>query len=592
MASSDVQQKLTAVFCTDVVGYSRLMADDPEATLRTLTACREVFSTHIRQNKGRIVNAPGDSILAEFGSLSDAVRCAMEVQEELGGRNEALPEQRRMHFRIGLTLGDVLIREGELFGDGVNAAARLESLAEPGGVCISRTAYDQVKQRLDYDYEYIGEHTGKNLAEPLRAYRVRPKLEAPPSGGRGPQPLAETTQPLELPEKPSVAVLAFENMSGDPEQGYFGDGLAEDIITDLAKISGLFVIARNASFAYKGKAANPQQVGRELGVRHVLEGSVRKAANRVRITGQLIDTRTGDHVWAERYDRDLDDVFAVQDEITSEIVTVLDIRLAHGERARILRQSLKNPEARDCYYQARQLFWAHPSGEVEAARRLFDRVIELEPDSPVGYVGKASTFVQEARQAWSEARQQTTELAGELVRKALELDESHPGAHALLAFVQLHNREHEQALAEAERAEALSPNDPDTLVLCALVRLYSGNAEGAIADVKKAMRLCPICPPSYFTILGVANRTAGQYEEAVVAAEEGVRRNPTNATAYFVLLTSMCALERYEEARRVANQLRDVNPKFSLTAWAEALPYRDRSYVDKILGDLEKAGLA
>ncbi len=404
MASTGVRRKLTAIMAADAAGYSRLMGENEAATLRTLTEFRRVFSELIERFRGRVVNAPGDSILSEFASVVDAVDCGAEIQRELAERNLELVERRRMAFRIGINLGDVMVRGRELYGDGVNVAARLESLAEPGGICVSRAVYDQVKQKLKLHFEYMGEREVKNIAEPLRAYRVLTGPEdAAQRAVRAGQADGKAPPPLPLPDKPSVAVLAFANMSGDPEQEYFGDGLAEDIITDLSKVSGLFVIARNSSFSYKGRNVPVGQVGREMGVRFVLEGSVRKAGDRVRITAQLVEADSGNHLWAERYDRRLEDVFQVQDEITNEIVTALDVKLVEGEQARIWRKSLTTPVARDLYYRGRQFFYRLSREAQGEARALFAQVAAAEPESPLGYVYEALSNWYDAFRGWSQA---------------------------------------------------------------------------------------------------------------------------------------------------------------------------------------------
>ncbi|MFQ6078772.1 MAG: adenylate/guanylate cyclase domain-containing protein, partial [Thermodesulfobacteriota bacterium] len=346
-----MERKLTAILSADVKGYSRLMGEDEVATIRTLTAYREVMAALIQKHRGRVVDSPGDNLLAEFASVVDAVECAVEVQQELKARNAELPPDRRMEFRIGINLGDVVVEGERIYGDGVNIAARLEGLAEGGGICISGTAYDQVEGKLSLGYEYLGEHAVKNIKKPVRVYRVEPEPVALGVGMRAEEELVPPEKPgaLELPDKPSIAVLPFLNMSGDPEQEYFSDGITEDLITDLSKVSGLFVIARNSAFTYKGKSAKVEQVGRELGVRYVVEGSVRRAGDRVRITAQLVDAETGYHLWTERYDRDLKDIFDLQDEVTQKIVAALKVKLTRRELELLERKYTDNPEAYDCY---------------------------------------------------------------------------------------------------------------------------------------------------------------------------------------------------------------------------------------------------
>jgi len=342
MTPHDIERKLAAIFSADVKGYSRLMGEDELTTIRTLTTYREVMATLIQQYRGKVVDSPGDNLLAEFASALDAVQCAVDTQQELKTRNVELPANRKMEFRIGINVGDVIVERERLYGDGVNIAARLEGLAEGGGICISGTVYDQVENKLGIGYEYLGEQAVKNISKPVRVYRVR--MEPGTITSR-----TETKKVVEMPDKPSIAVLPFTNLSGDPEQEYFSDGITEDISTDLSRISGLFVISRNSVFLYKGKAVKPEEVSRELGVRYILEGSVRKAGNRVRITAQLIDATTGYHLWAERYDRELKDIFTLQDEVTQKIVAALAVKLTAGEQERLVRKYTDNLEAYDYY---------------------------------------------------------------------------------------------------------------------------------------------------------------------------------------------------------------------------------------------------
>jgi adenylate cyclase len=350
MASEAFKRKLIAILSADAKDYSRLMGEDEAATVQTITACREAMSRLIQNYRGRVVDSPGDNVLAEFASVVDATECAVKIQEDLKNRNAELHEDRRMDFRIGINLGDV-IEDGErIYGDGLNIAARLEGLAEPGGICISGTVYDQVKNKISFDYEFLGDHTVKNIKEPLRVYRVL-------TGSVQEKEIAgEEKMTHPLPEKPSIAVLPFTNMSGDPEQEYFSDGITEDVITDLSKISGLFVIARNSVFTYKDRPVKVQQVSKELGVRYVLEGSVRKAGERVRITAQLVDAASGGHIWADRYDRNLGDIFALQDEVTHKIVTVLAVKLGEEERRRIAQKDTDNLLAYDYFLRGLEFY--------------------------------------------------------------------------------------------------------------------------------------------------------------------------------------------------------------------------------------------
>jgi adenylate cyclase len=582
MAEKGFKRKLTAILSADVEGYSRLMDNDEEATVRTLTAFREVMNTLIQQHRGRVVDTTGDNLLAEFASAVDAVNCAVEVQQELAERNAELSEDRKMHFRIGINVGDVVEEEDRIYGDGVNIAARVESLSEAGGICISGTAYDQVKNKLHFRFEYEGEQIVKNISEPVRVYRVRRKTEVD---------IPEMSKNLKLPDKPSIAVLPFLNMSGDPEQEYFSDGISEDIITDLSKLSGLFVIARNSSFIYKDKTVNLQQVGRELGVRYVLEGSVRKGGNQVRITAQLIDAESGHHLWANRFDRKLEDIFAVQDEITEKIVTALDIKLLRGEQARVWRKSLKNPEARDLFYRGREKYNRITKEAIAEARQLFEQVIELEPDSPLGYAGAAGALSQEVWGGWSKTPAESLKYAAELAQKAIDLDDTNAHAHADMGLVYVVSRQFEKAIAEAERAVALSPSGAVVAGIAAAIHVHVGKPKEAIVLAKQAIRLCPVPLPFIFNILGVSFRESGQYKEAIATLKEGIARHPEWVLSHYALATVYCATGQYEEARAEAEEILRIDPLFSLEQHTMRLPYKDQAVNERLLADLRKAGL-
>ena len=423
MTQEGFKRKLTAILSADVVGYSRLMSEDEEATVRTLTTYREVLSTLVIDHNGRVVDSPGDNILAEFASVVDALRCAWDVQQEIKSRNTDLPENRRMNFRIGINLGDVIEERDRIYGDGVNIAARLEALAEEGGICISGTAYDQVKNKLPFKYEYDGEQTVKNIKEPVRVYSILMKPETVQkviadnkvkrktwkkvalsaiivlvvvAGGfigwylyhrqAAQIELASSDKmAFPLPDMPSIAVLPFDNLSDNPEQEYFSDGMTDDLITDLSKISGLFVIARNSSFQYKGQSVDIKKVSRELGVLYVLEGSVRRAGDKIRINAQLIDATTGGHLWAERYDRDLKDIFALQDEVTQKIVAALAVKLTEDEQKRLVRKYTDNIEAYDFYLQGMEYKNRYTKEANIQARQMFERAIDLDPEFAAAY---------------------------------------------------------------------------------------------------------------------------------------------------------------------------------------------------------------
>jgi adenylate cyclase len=448
------------------------------------------------------VDSPGDNLLAEFASVVDAVESAVEIQKELEAKNAEFPENRRMEFRIGINLGDVIEKGDRIYGDGVNVAARIEGLAEAGGICVSRNVYDQVKNKLNYEYDYLGEQTVKNISEPVRVYRV--KVEGEISD-------VEITRELPLPDKPSIAVLPLVNMSDDPEQEYFSDDLSEDIITALSQIPDMFVIARNSSFTYKGKPVNVIQVGRELGVRYVLEGSVRKVSARVRITAQLIDATTGHHLWAQRYDRDLRDIFALQDEITMEIITAMQVKLTEGEQARLSAKGTDNLEAYLKMCQARSYFLRLDKGSNITARQICEEIITLDPkwDSP--HVMLGYTHFMDVRWRWSESPEESVQKAFQCAKKAISLNES-PPAHALLSWIYTLTRQYEKALVEAERSIALAPNSADAHAWYSFSLIFAGEPEKAISFIEKALRLNPFPPSWYFVMLGIGYCLLADYE--------------------------------------------------------------------------------
>ncbi len=458
MASS-VQRKLTAILMADVQGYSRLMGTDEEETLRRLREYQDVIGRLIKEHQGRLVDAPGDALLADFGSVVDAVRCAVEVQKELAQRNAELPTDRRMDLRMGINLGDVIVDGDSLYGDGVNIAARLEPLAEGGGICISGTVYDQVKNKLDVGFLDLGEQKVKNIAQPVRAYQV--SLEKPDA------------RPLDLPDKPSIAVLPFDNLSGDPEQEYFSDGITEDIITGLSRIRWFFVIARNSTFAYKGSSPDVRQVAKELGVRYVLEGSVRKAAARVRISAQLIEGTTGNHLWAERYDRDLEDIFAVQDEITQTVVGAIEPELRKSEQHRARIKPSENLHAQDCYYRGMWHLNGRTKEHLAEARRQFERATELDPNLGPAFTGMAVTYSIERLSGFTE---EDSERAFRAVHKAVKLDEGDADAHTALGFFYHIDGDTNAALAATETALRLNPSSTWAYHSLARVLIHSGKA--------------------------------------------------------------------------------------------------------------------
>ncbi len=581
-----MERKLAAILAADVVGYSRLMGADEEATLEMLNAHREVVDGLIADHRGRIFGSAGDSVVAEFASPVEATRCAVAVQRSVEERNAGVPEDRRMRFRIGINLGDIMVEGGNLLGDGVNIAARLEALAEPGGICISGAVFDLVKNRIEHGYEDLGERHVKNIAEPVRVYRVRIEPSA-----ADPRADTERAPELALPDKPSIVVLPFENMSADPEQAYFSDGISEDIITDLSKISGLFVIARNSAFTYKGRAVKVGDVSRELGVRHVLEGSVRKAGNRVRITAQLIDGATGGHVWAERYDRDLTDIFAVQDEVTREIVSALAVKLTRDEKQRIASKGTDSLEAYDYFLRGREQALLQTKDANAQGRGMLERAIELDPRFVQAISFLAFAHTESYVNRWSDSPNQSLKLADELARRATALDDSEPLAHFALGSFHLWVKQHERAIAEAETAIALDPNFAMGHIVLGLIFNYAGEPEAALEALNKAMRLDPHYPDICLHFLAHAYFYMGRYDDTIAALKRRLIRKPESDISRVLLAASYGHLGRTEEARAEWAEALRVNPDYSLDHKRHILPFKNPADFEKIVSGLRKAGL-
>jgi adenylate cyclase len=517
MTEARVQRRLAAILAADVAGFSRLMGKDEEGTLAALKACRrELTDPKVAEHHGRIVKTTGDGALAEFASAVDAVRCAIEIQQGMAERNTAIPVDCRIEFRIGLNVGDVLFDEGDIYGDGVNIAARLEALASPGAICLSEDAYNQTKNRLTLNVTDMGEQRLKNIAHPVRVYTVR--LD----GGALERPT------LALPDKPSIAVLPFQNMSGDPEQEYFADGMVEEIITALSRARWLFVIARNSSFIYKSRAVDVKQIGRELGVRYVLEGSVRKSGGRVRITAQLIDALNGAHLWADRYDRDLADIFAVQDEITGSVAAIIEPALAEAERQRVLRKPPGSLDVWETYQRGLWHFYKFEADENEVAKNLFRRAIDLDPNFAAGHYGLA--FAQHL-DSWLYSTPSWTEVARsglEEARTAVLLDERDSMARAVLSFMQERCGDWEAAIAEGRAAVSLNPNSIWSMVAIGHALGWGGYQREGIEYLRRALRASPHDPLTWLCTfwIGIFAYFSRQYAVSVESMNKVIHVRP------------------------------------------------------------------
>lgn len=584
-------RKLAAILAADVVGYSRLAGADEDRTLARLRALRsDLIDPTIAVHNGRVVKRTGDGALVEFRSVVDAVRCAMEVQNSMVERNAGVPQDRRIEFRIGIHLGDVVEEsDGDLMGDGVNIASRLEGVAAPGAICLSEDAYRQVRARLDLSASDLGNTQLKNIADPIRVYSLRVGTAAHANAvtPQFPAALPSTAAPPKL----SIAVLPFANMSGDAEQEYFADGISEDIITSLSKLSQLFVIARNSSFTFKGRNVNVQEVGQNLGVRYVLEGSVRKSGNRVRITAQLIDATTGGHLWAERFDRDLTNIFAVQDDVTQQIVDALALNLTEGDQQRLATEQTDNLEAYDCFLHGREQLWRFTKAENIQGGELLQRAIELDPKFAPAYAFLAFANILDYSNQWSPAWSTAIAQAAMFATRAVALDDRYPYAHWALGIVELYSRRHEAAIRSAKRLIALAPNLAEGHENLGYALHYSGRSEEALGCFDRAMALNPHYPDVYLHFRAQAMFQLRRYEEAIGILKRRLVRNPGTDVSRVLLAASYGHLGRFEEARQEWQEAYRVNADYSLEHRRKVLPYKNPDDFELIVHGLRKAGL-
>ena len=588
-------RKLAAILAADVVGFSRLAGADEDRTLARLRALRsDLNDPTISVHNGRVVKRTGDGALVEFRSVVDAVRCAIEVQNAMVERNAGVPEDRRIDFRIGIHLGDVVEEaDGDLMGDGVNIAARLEGIAKPGAICLSEDAYRQVKARLDLTVSDLGATQLKNIAEPVRVYslQVGPPAQANPAAPV--EAKSEDRPPARpaLPDKPSIAVLPFANMSGDTEQEYFADGISEDIITALSKLAQLFVIARNSSFTFKGKNVHVGEVGKSLGVRYVLEGSVRKSGGRVRITAQLIDATTGGHLWAERFDRELTDIFAVQDDVTSRIVSALALNLSARDRQSIAAEHTDSQEAYDCFLRGREFFWREAKEANRTAQTLLRRAIELDPRFTPAFAFLAGAQVIAYASGWSGSLAEGLEEALTTARQAVQLDERYPYSLWALALGSLWARRYDEAVSAAERSIAFNPNFAEAHLVLGLTRHYSGQSRDALRSFERAVELDPYCPNVWLHLRAQAEYQLGRYPEAVEFLKRRILRNPDTDASRVLLAASYGQMGMIEEAREAWREALRVNPDYSLEQRRKVLPYKNPDDFERVVEGLRNAGV-
>jgi adenylate cyclase len=648
MTPQDIKRRLTAILCADVKGYSRLMTNDEAGTAQTLTTYKEAMAGLIEQHHGRVVDAPGGSLLTEFASVVATVECAVNIQKDLKERNSRLPLNRQVEFRIGINLGDIAEEDGKILGDGVNIAAYLENLTEPGGICISGMVYDQVKDKLTLCYEYLGKQTVKNIAEPFRVFRVlmeptsrmstwkrqgltywkrvhpgckilialvaaantvwplytyfvsRPvavvskeKAAITLPGKPSAEIASKGRMAFPLPDEPSIAVLPFTNMSDDPKQDYLADGFAEAIIDGLSKCPHIVVIARNSSFTYKGKTVKVQQVAEELGVRNVLEGSLQKTGDAVRITVQLIDALTGQHLFSERYDRGLKDLLVMQDEITMKILDAVQVKLTAGEDARLRGKGTTNLEAYLKLMQARQYMQILNRENVALARQLTEQAIARDPRYAAAYVTLCRIQLGEHNLGVYKNPREALGQAVKLAEKAITLDSSNALAHAQLGQTYVWLKEYDKAIAEEEKAVSLDPNSAFTYFVLGSVLAWAGRPQEGIPFLKKSLRLSPVpVDPMTFIRLGTAYAQLGQYEEAVASYKKSLQLNGADDLMTHLWLASTYALMgREKEARAEAAQVLRIDPTFSLESYARRIPYKDQKAIDDSVSAWRNAGL-
>ena len=625
MEPEGVRRRLAAVLAADVAGYTRLMETDEQATLAAWWAARQdIIDPAIGEHQGRIVKHTGDGFLAEFTTALDAVQCAISMQTALGERNADQPTDRRLDFRMGVNLGDIVVDDEDIYGDGVNISARIEALAEPGSVCVSGNIHEQVHKKLDVAFLDMGEKRVKHISEPIRVYRIAlgTGTAAAPRGRKryvmsavaavlallvtgavmlwlepwnpALEPASIERMAFPLPDKPSIAVLPLDNLSGDPGQEYFSDGFTENIITALSKVPRLFVIARNSTFVYKGRPVKVQSVAEELGVRFVLEGSVQRSGNRVRVNIQLIDALSGNHMWAERYDRELTDLFAVQDEIARNVAGALEITLTEGEQARAWRRQTNNWKAGDLLSQGAQLFYRFSKANNVLARGKIEQAIEIDPRFALAYSMLGWTHWLDVHQRWSDHPARSFGLAFDAAQRALALDPSLPDVHALLGGIHLRSGDFDQAIRSAEHAVALNPNHATNMALLGMILTNAGRPKEAIQKFKTAMRLSPYYPDWFLSDLGWAYENAGQFEDAIAAFDKYLERRPDGpmaSQARIGLALVYHALDRDDVARIQIADAIEINPRISLKRMRDDALTEDREGVERMLDVLKELGL-
>jgi adenylate cyclase len=590
MNNGPFRRYLAALLSADVVGYSRLIADDEIGTIRALTGCRDKIAEVVNNKGGRLVDFVGDNMLAEFSNTLDAVQCADQIHHAVEELNQSFPEHRHMKFRIGIHLGDVTTDGDHIYGDGVNIAARLEPLARPGGICISDMVFRQIQGKVDLEIIDMGARKLKNIAEPVRTFQ----LITAKSTREGLLERSELSDPyghLPLPGKPSLVVLPFVNLDMNREQDHFADGLTMDIITALVQIPSLFLISDSTAFSIKTKPMSIPEIGRQLGVQYVLEGGVRRSGKRLRISARLSETEKGRQIWGQRFDRQLGDIFEIQDEITSEIVTAMDVKLVSGEPARVVRKTLKNPKALEYYYRGWNAMFSSSPDYIQLSQQMFEEMIRLEPDSSLGLSMSAWAYWWGIFNNATSDRDRDLDRIRALVDKALALGDDSGMADLVMAHIHLLNKNHEKALVAAEQAVLSRPSCDVSFAVKASILIFLGRPDEAIPLARFAIRLSPVYPSYYPTVLGYAYYHCGMFQEAIDAAEISIKADPTNLEAMILITAIHVAVGERDQASDTARMIRNVHPGFSLETFSANHPYKDQKYLDQILTHLTKVDL-
>ncbi len=584
-------RKLAAILYADVAGYSQLTGDDEDATHRSLTEYLDLISTTIDFHRGQVMHYAGDAVLAKFEAVVDAVSSATDIQTQLAERNEGLPDERKVRFRIGVNLGDVIEDRGDIYGDGVNIAARLESLADPGGICISDAVRSAVRKKLDLVYKDMGEQALKNIEEPVHAYRVFHGDWAPATPG--PANAAPNASSLEfsLPDRPSVAILPFKSLGSDSDQDYLAEGIRFGIQATLVQLSGLFLVNAPALNAYRDRDISAVSAGTELDVRYVLEGAVQQADNRIRATLQLTDVDTKQTIWAERYDRVVDDVFKLQDEISREVVESLNIKLLSNETNRVWFGKLTSSEAREYYYRGSSHLYEGNEKDNAIARDMFEELYRVQPDSVLGPSNVSVTHWLDASFGWTESPTNSLEQASVWAKKAMQYEDNNGIGHAVYGHLQLLDGKYDEAIAICSKGVELRSSCPLAHGLLGLVLNYCGDARAAVKNVREALGLERVYPAWMINVLAAAYRDCGEVELSISAAKESVRLDPQKNDARLILCSDYNLAAIHDQARSVADEIIAKDPTFRLSTYAKSQPYKNPEPLERVIGSLREAGL-